>query len=120
MIEVMEGLSGNVVGFRAGGQVSSEDYEKVLIPAVEEALKKHEKVRLLYQLGDDFMGFDPMAMWEDAKVGLTHMTSWERIAIVTDVEWLRNMAHMFGFVMPGHVKVYKNAEIAQALEWISS
>ena len=123
MLEPISGLPDNALGFTAKGNVTSEDYETVLIPAVEKKLKSHEKVRLLYHLGDEFEGFEAGAMWDDAKVGLAHITNWEKIAIVTDVNWIKKAGRIFGFAIEtmsvsGHVKVFKNAELDQAKEWI--
>ncbi len=117
MIERIEGLPGNVLGFRAKGEVTGTDYETVLIPAVEQALATHPKIRLLYHLGEDFTGFDAKAMWDDAKVGLRHFTAWERVAVVSDITWLRVMVTAFGFVMPGQVKIFHNDEIEAAMKW---
>jgi hypothetical protein len=119
MIEPVPDLPDNVLGFRAIGRITSEDYETVLIPAVEAKLAENKKVRLLYCLGEDFEGFEAGAMWNDAKVGLRHFTAWERIAIVTDVEWIRVSAKIFGFAMPGHVRVFNNGELNEAIEWLS-
>ena len=119
MIEKMKGLPAHVLGFTAKGKVTAEDYEKVLIPAVEKELKENKKVRFLYHFGEDFEGFEAGAMWEDTKVGLAHFSSWERIAIVTDIEWLRVMMKVFGFVMPGVVRIFGNSEIAEAKRWIA-
>jgi SpoIIAA-like len=44
----------------------------------------------------DLAGIDPGAMWEDFKVGMEHFTRWERIAVVTDVEWIKNTIKIFG------------------------
>ena len=62
MIELLSNLPDNTVGIAAFGEVDVADYEAVLIPAVEAALKKHDKVRLLYELRSDFTGFTPSAM----------------------------------------------------------
>ena len=75
------------------------DYETVLVPAVESALKQHEKVRLYYQIDADFSGIEPGAVWEDFKVGVEHLLRWERIAVVTDVNWIRHTIRAFGFLM---------------------
>ena len=120
MIEMLTGLPDNVIGFSAHGKVTSDDYEAHIVPAVEAALQQHDKVRLLYQLGDDFDGFEAGALWEDAKVGLTHLAAWERIAMVTDVDWLRSVTKAFGFAMPGEVRVFGNAEIDAARDWLTS
>lgn len=120
MIETLTGLPENVIGFSAHGMVTAEDYERHIVPAVEEALLNNEKVRLLYQLGEDFDGFKAGALWEDAKVGLSHLAAWERIAVVTDLEWLRSATKAFGFAMPGEVRVFANTELEAAREWLAS
>lgn len=124
MLEIIEGLADNAVGFSAKGDVTSEDYETVLIPAVEEKLKSHDKIRLLYYLGSEFSRFEAGAMWDDAKVGLTHITEWEKIAIVTDVNWIQQAGKIFGLAIetkavPGDVKVFHNSELEEAKDWIS-
>ena len=124
MLEPIGGLPDNAIGFTAVGNVTSEDYETVLIPAVEEKLKEHKKVRLLYHLGDKFKKFEAGAMWDDTKVGLAHITEWEKIAIVTDVNWIQQAGKIFGFAIetmsvPGDVKVFHNREFDEAIRWIS-
>lgn len=120
MIELLKDFPGNVVALSASGKVTKEDYEKVVVPAVERALAKHDKIRLYYQIGPDFSGIDPGAMWADTKVGMGHFLKWERIAFVTDVDWLRLSVTAVGFLMPAQVNVYSNAEAASARKWIST
>lgn len=119
MIELMENVPDKVIAFKAIGKVSSDDYENVLIPSIEAALKKHEKVRALGQLGPEFSGFEAAAMWDDAKVGLKHYTSWEKIALVTDIEWVIRSVKVFGFLVPGEVKLFSNDQLAEAKTWIA-
>ena len=119
MIQRIEGLPEGVLGFSAKGTVTKLDYEQVITPAVEEALSKYEKVRFLYCLGDDFTDFAPAAMWEDAKIGLGHLVSWERVAVVTDVEWISAAVKAFGFLFHGHARVFRNDESTEARAWIS-
>jgi len=68
--------------------------------------------------GDRFEGFDLRAAWQDAKVGLEHLTDWERIAVVTDVGWMRTAVRTFAFAMPSLVRVFANAELASARAWV--
>ena len=71
MIELVKGLPENVVGLRAVGEVEDDDYEDVVIPAVERALGGRKKIRLLYVLGPEFEEYESDAMWEDASSGCT-------------------------------------------------
>ena len=95
MIELIRELPENVLAAKAVGKVTAEDYETVLIPEVETRLKDHNKLSLLYVLGDEFAGFEAGAMWEDTKVGLMHLTAWERIAVVSDSQWVRGAVKAF-------------------------
>ncbi|MDY0189211.1 MAG: STAS/SEC14 domain-containing protein [Desulfuromonas sp.] len=119
MIERIQDLPANVLGFSAIGKVTGSDYENVLIPAVEALLTRQKKVRLLYCLGEQFSGFDMQAMWDDTKLGLQHLTAWEKIAVVSDLEWIKTAVKVFGFVMPGKVRVFANGELAEARQWLS-
>jgi len=118
MIEKIPDLPDNVLGFTAKGTVTANDYQSVIIPAVEELFSRQGKVRFLYHLGEDVTGFEAAAMWDDTKLGLKHLPGWERMAIVSDIEWVRAAIKIFGLVIPGHVRVFHNNELAEATRWI--
>jgi hypothetical protein len=119
MVEQIPDLPDNVLGFTARGKVTANDYESIIIPAVEALFARQSKVRFLYHLGEDFSGFEAAAMWDDTKLGLKHLAGWERMAVVSDVEWIRAAIKIFGLAMPGHVRVFHNRELAQATRWIT-
>jgi len=118
MIEALKGFPANVLAFGCKGHVTKSDYETVLIPAVEKALQRPGKVRLYYQIDPDFSGIDPGAIWDDFKTGVEHLLRWERIAVVTDVDWIRHTFQAFSFVIPGTAKVFHLNEEARARKWI--
>lgn len=120
MIEILDGFPDGVVAFRATGRVTRTDYDQVLVPAVERALATHRTIRCYYELTPAFTGMDTGAMWEDARIGIEHLTRWERVAVVTDVEWIRAAAGVFRFLMPGTVRVFAMADIAEAKRWIAT
>ena len=118
MLKIITDLPERVLGLRASGKVTADDYRDVLVPAVEERLVSHEKVRLLYVIGDEFDGFTGGAAWEDAKVGMSHFTSFERVAVVSDNDWIEGMVRAFGFALPGEVKTFDLDDYEEAREWI--
>ncbi len=120
MIESLANFPPNVLAFACKGQVTKDDYKRVLVPSVEKALREHEKVRIYYEIGSDFGGIDPSAVWEDMKIGLGHLQRWDRIAVVTDVDWIRHMMSVFGFLLPGEIRIFANSEAAKARDWISA
>lgn len=84
MIELLPIFPENVAAILCRVRMAKADYDSVLVPAVENALKKYEGVRIYYEIAPNFAGFDPGAMFEDFKVGMGHLTRWERIALVAD------------------------------------
>lgn len=119
MVEIIPNLPDTVLGFTAKGTVTASDYESVIIPAVEALFSRQRKVRFLYHLGQDLSGFEAGAMWDDAKLGLKHFSGWERIAVVSDLEWIRAAIRIFALAMPGSVRVFHNSELGEAIRWIS-
>jgi hypothetical protein len=122
MLTLIPGLPANVVGVEAHDKVTAEDYNAVLVPAVDAAQQASAdgKVRLLYVLGHEVPDFTAGAMWEDTKLGVGQFRAWERIAIVTDADWLRHAVHALGWVMPGDVKVFGADGLNDAAAWLLS
>ncbi|MGH9554074.1 MAG: STAS/SEC14 domain-containing protein, partial [Terriglobales bacterium] len=79
MIEVVE-QDGNVLSLQANGTLTHADYEQVMIPKLEQIIKEHGKARILFAMGDEFHGWEPEAMWDDAKFGMKHRTDFEKCA----------------------------------------
>ena len=119
MIRLIEGLPSNVIGFEAVGEVRAGDYKSVLDPAVAALLEAHEKVRFLYLLGDDFDGYSGGAMWEDARLGMSEWSKWEKIALVTDHSGYRDGVKAFSWMMPGEVRAFSAAELGNAKSWVA-
>jgi len=120
MIDKRDDFSGNIISFVASGVVTSEDYEDILIPEVEKMLESYPKIRMLYQLDENFESFTTGAMWDDTQLGLKHFAAWEKIAVVTDVVWIRGSLNVFAFAIPAEVKLFSNAELEDAREWIQA
>jgi SpoIIAA-like len=119
MIKHLTDFPDGVVAFRCTDRVTKADYDKVLVPAVLAELRTHDRIRLYYETGEDFSGFDPGAMWEDFKVGVEYLTRWEKVAVVTDVDWIRKAVQFFAFLIPTTTKLFSRTEAAQARAWIS-
>ncbi len=119
MIEQLKDFPDNVLAVVCHGHVTKEDYEKVLVPAVIEALKRHDKLRLYYETAGDFGGIEPGAVWEDFMVGMEHFTRWERIALVSNVDWIKHTMRFFSFLMPAQMKIFSGSQAAEARAWIA-
>jgi SpoIIAA-like len=117
MIERLTDFPDNVVAIVCDGRVTRRDYEDVLIPLIEATLNRHEKVRLYYQTGYDFMGIEP-GVSHEFNVGMDHLLRWDRIAIVTDIDWIRETIRALSFLLPGAVEIFPVDEARAARAWI--
>jgi hypothetical protein len=51
--------------------------------------------------------------------GLTHLSSWERMALVSDADWVHHAIALFGWLVPGAVKVFPLAQLDAAKQWLA-
>ncbi len=109
----------NIVAVQAQGQVTGDDYTQTLVPAVEKRLERFDQIRLLYQIGPEFKKFTTTALWEDTRVGLHHLHAFERIAVVTDTDWIGKLVNTIALTMPGKLRCFSLDEIDTAANWIS-
>jgi hypothetical protein len=116
MLEIVEGLPRNVVGFAVSGRLTMEDCREVLMPAVEKSLKRHDKIRLYYELNSRFPG----ASWDDLDLGLEHLARCERVAIVTDIGWVRLTVKALRFLIPSEIRVFATIEAEEGRAWIKA
>jgi hypothetical protein len=120
MVVRIAGLPDNVLGFEARGDVTADDYESVIAPAVAEMANRLGKVRFLYVLGPEFEGWSARALWDDAKLGIGHARAWERCAVVSDNDWIGHAVRLFGWMVPGDVALFGTAELDEAKAWVSA
>ncbi|MCB9093512.1 MAG: STAS/SEC14 domain-containing protein [Halobacteriovoraceae bacterium] len=110
----------DIVAFSAVGTLTKEDYTENIVPLIQDARKKGEKIKFLFQFGTEFENFSPAAAWEDFKLGVHYLETFSRIAVVTDTPWLKNLSTFFGHAIPCTVKGFKNNELEDAMAWLNS
>ena len=115
MMKEMSDLPAGVIGFDSSGRIRAEDYRDVVLPAVERAAAAGE-VRFVIVMRD-FDGMSGGAVWQDLKVGFEHFRAWKRIALVTDIAWMRDLTSLFGWMTPGEVKTFPLAQQDEAIAW---
>lgn len=119
MLEIINDLPSHVVGVHATGEISQEDIETVLIPAIDKLVDKTDKIHYLLHLDTDLLKWDIGAWYADAKIGLKYFTKWTKIAVVTDKASVRKFTDAFGFVVPGDARGFSVAEMELAKQWVS-
>ena len=116
--ELIDGLPSDVVGLKASGIITAQDYRDMLLPLVEEKLKQHDKLKFLLVIDDSFIAYSPEAAWDDARFGFSHWADFGRIAVVTDVGWIRIAVRLFTPLMRSEVHIFDLDELEDAKSWI--
>ena len=116
MLELIAGLPKNVVGIVATGRVTMQDCRDILVPAIRQSRKRHDKIRLYYELNSRFPG----SAWDDLDLGLEHAACCERVAIVTDIGWVRLTVKAVRFLIPSKIRVFAGIQAEEGLAWITA
>jgi hypothetical protein len=119
MIQQIEGLPSNIVGFKAMGEVTESDFTEIVMPKVKALIYKTDSLNYLLVLETSISNFTIGAWMKDAVMGVKHLTKWNRAAIVSDVEAIRNFTNFFSFLMPGEFKGFEHKDLQLAIDWVS-
>ncbi len=117
VIEQLPTGSDQVLGFKMSGKLHDEDY-KHFVPAVDAAVAKHGKVRMLAQF-HDFHGWDARALWDDIKFSTTHCTKIDRIALVGEKSWEKWMAAVCKPFTMAKIRYFDASELDAAKAWLA-
>jgi hypothetical protein len=122
MAEVIPDMPVGTLGFRVSGHLTRDDYVEVLVPPLRQAVEAGERLRVLYAIGPE-LHMEPRAVWEDIKLegdlGIKHRDAWERIAVVTDLDWLWHAFGMFSWMVPGEMRMFHESELEEAKRWLT-
>ena len=50
-------------------------------------------------------------------MGVEHLTTWKRIALVTDLTWMHRLTSLFGWMTPGDLKQFPEDQRDDAVAW---
>ncbi len=118
MIEISEKKEGKLLHLKYEGVVTHEDYEKVLIPKLENAIKNSKRLRIFCDMRD-LRRIESKAMWDDYQFGIHHIRDFERIATVGDQWWINPLLKVSGIFFPKmQIKHFKSKDYKEAMKWV--
>ena len=118
MLRRMTDMPPGTIGFEAIGEVEDDDWEETVEPVLRQEIAAGRKVRLLYQLGADARDVEGDAMAADAGFRARHATSFDRVAVVSDEDWLRPAVRALSFMLPGSAKAFHVRDLQAAKAWL--
>jgi SpoIIAA-like len=74
-----------------------------MIEPIYAALERGEELNIYFELA----------------VGLKHRSSWQRMALVRDKDWVRHGASAFGWRARGELRLFEPSERDEARAWLA-
>lgn len=118
MIETMTDVPPEIDGVRAGGVLTREEYDEVVLPLLQDAERTGRRMRILCQLDDDYAGVTPAALWEDLRLGVRAIGHFAAFAVVTDIPWMRAACRLAAYAVPYPLRVFGTDERDDAVAWL--
>jgi len=119
MLKQMRDMPIGTVGFEAIGKVEDDDFEDVVEPVLRAEIAAGRKIRLLYLLGPELREYEGDTLAEEMKFAARHPTQYERVAVVSDEDWLRPALRVLSVLVPGQLRAFPVARLAAAREWLA-
>ena len=119
MLDIIKDLPSHVIGIRAKGEVTGDDYQRVLLPALETAAKINGELNFLMVLETDIKNFTAGAWLNDLKAGQKHFSKWNRMAIVSPQKTVDKFTDVISIFIPGESKGFLMEELEMAIKWVS-
>jgi SpoIIAA-like len=120
MLRRLTDMPVGALGFEAVGDVDDDDWEDTVEPVLRREIAEGRKVRLLYVLGPETREVDDDAIKADTGFRARHASSFDRVAVVSDEDWVRPALRTLSFLMPGKAKGFRVHELAEAKAWLAA
>jgi hypothetical protein len=120
MLRKIDDMPAGTLGFEAVGEVEDDDWRDTVEPVLRETIATGAKVRLLYLLGPRSEEVEGDAVGAEAAFRARHLSSFERLAVVGDEDWMRPALATLSFLLPGRAKAFRTAELGAAKEWLAA
>ena len=119
MLRRMDEMPAGTIGFEAIGEVEDDDWEQAVEPILRAEIADGRKIRLLYLLGPQAREVEGEAMTADTGFRARYATSFDRVAVVSDEDWMRPAMRALSFMLPGKARAFPVHELAAAKSWLA-
>ncbi len=120
MLRQMTDMPVGTMGFEAVGEVEDDDWEDTVEPVLRQQIAEGHKLRLLYLLGPGTTEVEGDAVKADTGFRARHASSFDRVAVVSDEDWMRPALSALSFLLPGKARGFRVADLAEAKAWLAA
>jgi hypothetical protein len=114
-IQLFELNDGKQLEVHVTEKLVAADY-KSFVPEFERLIEKHGKLDVLFEM-NDFHGWTAGALWEDTKFALHHFNDIERLAVVGERKWQKDLATFSKPFTKATVRYFDHTEAFKARKW---
>jgi hypothetical protein len=118
MLRRITDMPAGTIGFEAIGEVEDDDWEETVEPVLRQEIAAGRNVRLLYLIGSGARDVEGDAMSADTGFRVRHATSYERVAVVSDEDWIRPALRALSFLLPGKARGFRVRDLDEAKAWL--
>ncbi len=118
MIEVLPQSREDVLVLRASDRLTHRDYTDVLAPRLERIFREHGKARVLVDIGEDFHGWEPAALWDDTRLGVAHWRDFTKMGVIGGPGWAERLLKAFSWTVRGEVRSFSPGQRDEAIDWV--
>ena len=119
MLRRMTDMPAGTIGFEAIGEVEDDDWETAVEPVLRREIAEGRALRLLYLIGPRAREVEGDAMTADTGFRTRHAKSFERVAVVSDEDWMRPALRTLSFLLPGKAKGFRVRDLEAAKAWLT-
>ena len=120
MLRRMTDMPAGTIGFEAVGEVEDDDWEQTVEPVLRREIAEGRHIRLLYLLGPQSPRGRGRRDAAGAGFRARHATSFERVAVVSDEDWMRPALRVLSVLVPGRARGFRVSELAEAKAWVAA
>jgi hypothetical protein len=109
----------SILGFRASGTLTEEDYRQVVVPELDRATNEYGTIRVILKI-ENFQGLTAGAAMEDLKQ-LPKLRQIDRMAVVGEEnwdQWMTDLSKFFANFIDTDIRFFRENRMDDALDWI--
>ena len=116
MVQLTEGPDKKVVAFQLGGKITTEELNTVT-NAIAKRIAARGRICLYCEVDDD-VEYNADLSLADLGYSSRHLENFDRVAVVSDRNWLTELSHLTDDLPETEVKHFERAHKEQATAWV--
>jgi hypothetical protein len=119
MLEILPESQANILGVKAAGTLTRQEFQEVLVPRLKAMIQEHGRIKVLFCLDEDVQGWDLAALQQDG-FGRQDLQAFQKIAAVGASWQISLQMKLLALLLSGEVRNFSRAELPEAWTWIKA